>query len=215
MKRLQHIITRPEPVKWVFIGDSITHGAFHTFGSRSYVELFEERVRWELRRSMDIVINTAYSGETTRGLLATFDWRVKQFQPDVVFLMIGTNDCCTGRNVTLDEFTTNLGLLADRIIEGGALPAFQTTCPLIKGGAPDREPTFGAYMEAIRQVAQARDLPLIDHEKFWRERMARTGYWMNDPIHPNEFGHRAFTECLFKELQVFDPTSQTCRLFFP
>ncbi|HEU5326569.1 MAG TPA: hypothetical protein VFU78_00670, partial [Thermomicrobiales bacterium] len=39
-----------EPVRWVFAGDSITHGAAHTIGWRDYTELFGERVRWELRR---------------------------------------------------------------------------------------------------------------------------------------------------------------------
>ena len=31
-----------EPLTWIFTGDSITHGALHTWGWRSYVEHFAE-----------------------------------------------------------------------------------------------------------------------------------------------------------------------------
>ncbi|MDD5704509.1 MAG: hypothetical protein PHR35_01185 [Kiritimatiellae bacterium] len=58
-------------------------------------------------------------------------------------------------------------------------------------------------------------VPLIDHERFWRDRVSRSTYWMSDPIHPNEYGHRAFAECLHRELGIFDPASQTGRLHVP
>ena len=85
------------PLIWVFTGDSITHGAKHTHGYRSYPEIFAERIRWELGRTRDIVINTGISGNTTRVILNDLDWRISQFKPNVVSLMIGTNDCATGR----------------------------------------------------------------------------------------------------------------------
>src|SRR5690554_5045874 len=86
-----------DPLIWVFIGDSITHGAKHTHGYRAYPEIFSERVRYELGRVRDVVINTGISGNTTQNILDDFDWRVKQFNPRIVSLMIGTNDCATGR----------------------------------------------------------------------------------------------------------------------
>ena len=36
--------------RWLAVGDSITHGAVHTNGWRSYPEHFNERVKFELRR---------------------------------------------------------------------------------------------------------------------------------------------------------------------
>ena len=47
---------------WVFYGDSITHGALHTYGWRSFVEIFEERLRFEKNHVMDYVINSGTSG---------------------------------------------------------------------------------------------------------------------------------------------------------
>ena len=44
-------------------------------GWRDYTQLFNERVRGELGRINDVVINTAISGNTTDNLLAGFDER--------------------------------------------------------------------------------------------------------------------------------------------
>ncbi|MBL8294024.1 MAG: SGNH/GDSL hydrolase family protein, partial [Bryobacterales bacterium] len=70
-----------EPLTWVFTGDSITHGALHTMGWRSYPEHFAERVRWELRRVRDIVINTGISGDRMPRLVGDAEWRVHRFRP--------------------------------------------------------------------------------------------------------------------------------------
>ena len=89
MEEIKQLLRADRPVKWLFYGDSITHGALHTFGWRDYTQIFAERLRYEMGRSMDVVINTAISGNSTRELLQGFDWRVAQFQPDVLLLMIG------------------------------------------------------------------------------------------------------------------------------
>jgi lysophospholipase L1-like esterase len=53
-----------KPITWVFVGDSITHGARHTNGWRSYSEHFAERMRWEMKRYTDTVINTGITNDT-------------------------------------------------------------------------------------------------------------------------------------------------------
>src|SRR5688572_4256077 len=73
---IKQLVAAKEPITWVFTGDSITHGALHTKGWRSYPEHFAERVRWEMRRMRDVVINTGISGDRSGGLLADLDWRV-------------------------------------------------------------------------------------------------------------------------------------------
>src|SRR3954465_1714944 len=93
---IQRLLQGEHPLTWVFTGDSITHGALHTMGWRSYVEHFAERVRFELKRSRDIVVNTGISGNRMTNLLADAEWRVHRFQPQVVSLMMGMNDCVSG-----------------------------------------------------------------------------------------------------------------------
>src|SRR5947209_8360158 len=94
---IKAVLKRKEPAVWIFTGDSITHGALHTLGWRSYPEHFAERVRWELRRMRDVVINTGISGDRTGGLLADLDWRVLRFKPDVASVIVGMNDCPAGQ----------------------------------------------------------------------------------------------------------------------
>lgn len=215
MQRLHALFTREAPVTWLFAGDSITHGVLHTLGWRDYTELFRERVGWELGRPHDVVINTACSGYTTRGLLAEYDSRIGRFAPDVVFLMIGMNDCCEQR-VPPAEFTAALHALAGRIQAAGGLPVLQTTCPVIAGKAPGREEHLPAYMEAIRRATDSLQVPLIDHYADWEARSEQRRYYlMSDPFHPNECGHRALAHGLFREAGIWDDASYACRLFVP
>ena len=215
MKRIEKLLKSDAPIKWVFYGDSITHGALHTFGQRDYVELFAERVRFELDRTMDIIITTATSGDNTRGLLASFDWRVAQFQPDVVFVMIGMNDCSKDNDIGVEEFEGNLLELTTRIDNLGAVPVLQTTCPILPGQAPDRFPYFDSYMDIIRKVASDHELPLIDHARFWQEHSDSHFFWMSNAFHPNADGHRALAEHIYRCLDIYNDTSHSCRLHIP
>ena len=215
MERIKKYLTQDQPQKWLFYGDSITHGARHTCGHRDYVELFSERLRFEMARTMDLVVNSAISGDNTRGLLEGFEWRVAQFKPDVVFVMIGMNDCSDGNDISLGEFRDNLDRLTGLIGELGAIPVLQTTCPILPNQAPDRSPNFDAFMDAVRAVAADREIPLIDHTKFWREHSESHFFWMSNEFHPNHFGHRAFARHLFEGLGIWNPDSDSCRLYVP
>ncbi len=215
MERIRQIIERKSPAKWIFYGDSITHGALHTFGQRDYAELFAERLRFELGRSQDIVITSAISGDNTRGLLESFDWRVGQFRPDVVLIMIGMNDCSVNNDISLDEFSENLAKLAQRLTQIEAVTVLQTTCPILAGQAPDREAHIGAYMDAVRQSAADHGLPLVDHTSYWGDHVDKHSYWMSDAFHPNEYGHRAFADLLYRSFGIHDPASHACRLYYP
>jgi lysophospholipase L1-like esterase len=215
MQRIRALLERDEPVTWLFNGDSITHANVHVGPARDYVQLFETRIRDELARMRDHVLRTAISGNTTRELLADFDWRVARFRPDAVFLMIGMNDCSTIRErpVSLETFTANLNEFADRVEAFGGLLLLQTTCPIMPGTAPDREPQFPAFMDAIRAVARERELPLVDHEAWWRELGERTDCWMGNAFHPNHYGHLAFARKLFADLGIADPDAPTGRYY--
>ena len=215
MERIKQLLASTDPIKWIFYGDSITHGAYHTLGARDYCEVFEERIRTELARSGDIVIKTAYNGNTTRDLLASFDWRIRQFSPQVVFMMIGMNDCSSGRQISQDEFRSNLQQLGSQMAELGAIPVLQTTCPILPGTTPCREPHFESYMQIVRDVATQGGWPLIDHLAHWQENRAKHYYWMHDPFHPNGAGHLVFAHTVLRALGIFDESSNVCRMFVP
>jgi lysophospholipase L1-like esterase len=211
IERIRELLAdEAKPITWVLTGDSITHGALHTFGWRSYPELFAERVRFELGRVRDIVINTGISGDRTGGLLADFDWRVARFQPHVVSVMMGMNDCSDGP-AGRDKFRSQLIQIVERISAlPGATPLLHTmnTITPLDQGRKD----LPAYVEIIREVAAARHLALVDHYAVWGKNPTFP-YWLGDAtIHPNEYGHRAMANQIFRDLAIFDAASPTCRL---
>ena len=206
-----------EPVRWVFAGDSITHGAAHTIGWRDYTELFGERVRWELRRMRDMVIKTGTSGWTVEALLADLDWNVLQFQPECVSLMFGMNDCSQGL-AACATFKRRYAEAIERIREAtGAVVLVQTPNWTLPTGGAARIECLPAYRETVLEVAAATGVPCIDHFPEWvaAEASGALQHWLGGGCHPNEYGHRAIAHTLFRALDVWDDASWTCRLPVP
>lgn len=202
------------PVVWLFTGDSITHGAKHTHGYRSYPEVFAERIRWELGRVRDVIINTGISGNTTKTILDDFDWRIKQFNPQVVSLMIGTNDCAKGR-IPIEQFESNLYILVKRIRDLKAIPILHTPNIIITEKDSTRS-ALAEYVDVIRKVAEKEEVVLVDNYQYWLDtHRGNSGVsvykeWLNDPLHPDGEGHAQIARLMFKKLSIFDPKASTC-----
>jgi acyl-CoA thioesterase I len=212
-ERIQVILKDSKPHVWVFTGDSITHGAKHTAGWRSYSEIFEERLRWELARTRDWVINTGISSQTTASILNDFEWRVARFEPSVVSIMIGTNDCAKA-DITPAVFEKNLITLIEKIRALKAVPVLHTPNPIILTTSPERK-TLPDYVNVIRQVAAAQKTLLVDNHEYWENRQKKFlndvyKQWLNDRLHPNHVGHQQIARLLFKKLNIFDPEAPTC-----
>ncbi len=216
-KDLKVLLKGSEPIVWVFTGDSITHGALHTFGHRSYVEHFAERVRWELRRMTDIVINTGISGDTMTGILNRVEWRIFQFKPKVVSLMIGMNDCRNGE-AERKGFKDSIEELVDKTKQRQAILLLHTPNLIHFPNAKERMDLPG-YVETIREIAIKHKLPLVDHYAYWQKEIGTAGrlqMLLNDgSIHPNTYGHLVFAKKIFEDLAIFDAKSPVCRSFVP
>src|SRR5262245_54556275 len=162
---IKELLARKEPVAWVFTGDDATHGALHTNGWRGYCEHFSERIRWELKRWRDIVINTGVSGEGVKGLLTDFDWRVQHLKPDVVSVMVGITDSRLGE-VARNLFRKDLTTLVNRIMSTGAIPLLNTPNTVYVKNATT-EVDLPAYAQIVREVAKATKAGLVDHYAHW------------------------------------------------
>ena len=207
-----------QPLIWVFIGASVTQGALHTYGWKSYVEHFQERIRTEMRRMTDIVINTGISGDTMKGILARDEWRIFQFKPNVISLMIGLNDCKDGENGRA-AFKNSIEKLIEKAKQRNSLVLLQTPNPIDVTKVPERADVL-QYVEIIREIAVQYKLPLVDHYDYWTKEVgngARFQMWLNDgSLHPNNFGHIVLARKMFQDLGIFDEKSITCsRLFVP
>ncbi|MFO0871373.1 MAG: SGNH/GDSL hydrolase family protein [Pirellulales bacterium] len=217
LEGIRQLLKSPEPLTWVITGDSITHGALHTLGWRSYPEHFAERVRWEMRRMRDVVINTGISGNRTGDVLQDLAWRALRFQPDVVSVMLGMNDCTAGA-AGRETFRTNLSEIARRSVDAGAIPLLHTPNTIYLPNAGGRA-DVPAYAQIVREVAAAGAYALVDHWTYWQQTKPDQEAllpWLEDrSIHPGVYGHRAFARLMFRELGIFDEQSPTCRLEIP
>lgn len=213
--RILAALKEKDPLIWLFTGDSITHGAKHTHGYRSYPEIFAERIRWELARVRDVIVNTGISGNTTKTIVDDFDWRVKQFKPNVISLMIGTNDCATGRGITLKAFEKNLYTLIENFRALDAIPILHTPNMIITEKDPSRS-DLATYVATSRRVAAKEKVILVDNYKYWLDSFRNTPGvkvykdWLNDPLHPDGEGHSEIARLMFRELSIFDPEAPTC-----
>lgn len=213
--RIKELIKSNSSINWIFTGNSITQGAKHTHGMRSYPEIFSERLRWELQRPYSFIINSAVSGHTSRNILNDFEQRIARFNPKVVVLMIGTNDAASANNISVDQYGANLEQLINKIRALEAVPVFMSPNLIIEAKSPERS-RLREYTARMRKVARANDVILVDNWQIWSTEL-QTKYkgealkkLLNDPLHPNGYGHQELAMALFKELDIFDPTAPTC-----
>lgn len=215
LERIKSKFDNKIPVLWLFIGNSITHGAKHTYGLRSYPEIFAERIRWEMSRYTDFIINTAINGNNSQHILKGFKERVTRFQPDVVIMMIGTNDAA---NLPIDQFENNIKQLIIKIREINAIPILLTPMPIIIDKVSNRK-EIEKYVIKIREVAEKNQVILVDNWTIWNTELQEKYQGealtklLDDPFHPNGLGHQELAISLFKALFIFDENSPTCNNF--
>jgi len=206
-------IETSENITWLFTGDSITHGALWTRGYESFPQIFEKRVRNEMGRIGDTVINAGVSSGTTDSFLANEEYQMNCYNADVVFIMFGMNDCVT---ITVDKFKTNLIRIVDDVRNKGAIPVLMAVNPAINASNRANLPS---YINAVRQIASDYNVLLIDHYEMWEKVMEETPYiigpsgsWMEDSIHPNYLGHLKIAQNIFKSIGIYDKSSEVCTL---
>jgi len=211
---IKELIGAPEPIRWVFAGDSITHGALHTFGWRDYTELFAERVRWELQRMRDVVIKTGVSGWRVPDLMGDLNWSVLQHRPDVLSIALGMNDCAAGGDAVAAFALGLKQIVNDALAHLPEMVIILHTPPRILPLDVLRSPHLAEYVAAIREVASESGAVLVDHYQAWaaEEQNGKLAYWLSDAIHPNEIGHRAMARLLLRELSLWGDEGVTSKL---
>ncbi|MFJ8921243.1 GDSL-type esterase/lipase family protein [Streptomyces sp. NPDC102415] len=217
--RISTILNSDTPATWLFTGDSITHGALHTNGWRSYSEHWTERVRWELGKpkNRDFVIDSGVSGATSAELTASFAERVTAFSPKVVSIMIGTNDIATS-GLGLERYRANLVSLVGsvRALPGSPVPVLQSPNPVDPATWPGRA-ALSDYARVMGEVAAQQNVVFVDHHDDW---LTGNGgqvplSLLNDGLHPNERGHHRIALKMIRDLQIFDSGSRVCTLSIP
>lgn len=204
-----------KPVRWVFAGDSITHGALHTMGWRDYTELFSERLRHELKRPRDCVTKTGVSGWRIGNIADDLDWSVLQHRPHVLSVAVGMNDCTAGE-AGVAAFEATYRTVLARLREAGSPTVILHTPPRILPLDTKRE-SLPQYAASIRRIAEATDAILVDHYAVWQplEETGKLAHYLANAFHPNEYGHRLMAATLLKKLGLWSAESKVGRLFMP
>ncbi len=206
------LLRRKSPVTWLFTGDNIVQGAGCTDGRRSCVELFAERIRGELRRAGDVVINTGVSGDSAPQLLATLKRRVLRYRPDVVAISLGINDCKAG-TAGRESFRSTMREILDRVRTAGGIPLVMLPHPIYVPATRNRA-DLRQYVEILRQEIVRDEVPCVDQWtdwlQHWPDPVATRGRLADGRIQLNAAAHQHLAGLIFQTLQIFDSQSAAC-----
>lgn len=196
-----------QPMKWLFMGDSITHGCMHIRGADTVSQIFERYLRDELSREEDIVINTGVSSAYIQDTVEHLDQTYLPYQDaDIVIMMFGTNDSVEYDAAT---FKTKYAQLIDTIQANGSIVVLRTPNKVsARALAP--------YAAAIRELAQEKGCILADHYLTWEKGMNSDNSFFSyysqtapqsgvgNSLHPNHTGHLLFAQDLFQAMGMVD-----------
>ena len=128
-----------------------------------WLDVLEVGLRTRFGRKFQ-VIDSGVSGNNTREALARFDRDVAFFQPALVIVTLGGNDCRTDEaHVPEAEFRDNMTTIGRKIEMLNAIPIFQTYYKMdLEAMEPERARGFVRNMEIVREVAQVHSWHLVD-----------------------------------------------------
>ncbi|MEX1097919.1 MAG: GDSL-type esterase/lipase family protein [Planctomycetales bacterium] len=208
VRRVRRMLTGSAPVTWVFTGDELTQGGAQSAKRRTFSEIFGERVRLELCRYLDVVINTGIAGDRAAALARNLERRVLRFRPDVVSITLGLNDATRGP-AGRAEFGEKLAQILAELKAEGAVPLLHVPNRFPLDGSPAHA-DLPAYVELLRAAAKEAEVPLLDHWSDWRSHRQSRSWLAGDRIRPNAYGHRAMARLLFAALDIYDERSPCC-----
>ncbi len=175
----------------VCFGDSITAGYAVRRGFPSFLL---ESLRQRFPDSKIEMINSGISGDTSQDGLGRLDWAVLSYEPDLVTINFGINDCVLG--LSLEEFEMNLVEMVRRIRAG---PDSEI---LLLSSQPLESPPYDQrvldYYQTVERVAKEMNVGFVDVYGAWMKRV-RAGMPLGSLIlpgldHPNEAGYRIIAE---------------------
>jgi len=175
----------------VCFGDSITAGYAVRRGFPSFLL---ESLRQRFPDSKIEMINSGISGDTSQDGLGRLDWAVLSYEPDLVTINFGINDCVLG--LSLEEYEMNLVEMVRRIRAG---PDSEI---LLLSSQPLESPPYDQrvldYYQTVERVAKEMNVGFVDVYGAWMKRV-QAGMPLDSLIlpgldHPNEAGYRIIAE---------------------
>jgi acyl-CoA thioesterase I len=175
----------------VAFGDSITAGYCVR---RSFPSIWKALLAEKYPEARVEMINSGICGDTSMDGLARLDWAALSYEPDLVTINFGINDCVLG--LGLEEFEMNFVKMVRRIRAG---PNSEV---LLLSSQPLETPPYDImvrdYYQAVERVAREMNVGFVDVCGAWM-RAVRAGTPLGSLIlpgldHPNEAGYRIIAE---------------------
>lgn len=158
----------PKGTKVIALGDSLTTGVGASTKSRGYIELLEQRFAIT-------IINKALIGDTTHDALARLDVDVIRQRPDIVLILLGSNDYLR-QEPRADTFQ-NLRTIITSVQKTGAVVI------LIGARGGILSDTFAEDFAALARSTGSAFVPGI------LDGILGDSKYMYDEIHPNDAGY--------------------------
>ncbi len=179
----------------VAFGDSITAG----FAVRRGFPFFWKQMLAEKYPKARVeMVNSGISGDVSMDGLARLDWAALSYEPDLVTINFGINDCVLG--LGLEEFEMNFVEMVRRIRAGpNSEVLLLSSQPLV---TPPCDKIVRDYYQAMERVAKEIDVGFVDVYGAWMK-VVHAGTPLRSLIlpgldHPNETGYRIIAEELMR-----------------
>lgn len=204
LEHVRLVLEGTRPATWVFTGDTIVQGGGQTGAGRTFSEQFGDLLKNKLRRLLDVIVNTGVPNSRCENFLKTFDWRVTRFEPEAVFLMLGSHEAtseATGR----DRFYDQLHDIVDAF-ESAEIPLILQTPPTAHPDHLTEDSNLSANVAVLREVAVERHVALIDHWSLFQNRLTNADsapdWWSAAGLMPNVRGHAELARQLVEALNA-------------
>ena len=179
----------------VAFGDSITAGFAVRRGFPSY---WKQMLAEKYPEASIEMINSGISGDTSMDGLARLDYSVLSYEPDLITINFGINDCVLG--LCLEEFEANFVEMVRRIRSG---PGSEI---LLLSSEPLETPPYDRmvldYYQAVQRVAKQMDVGFVNVFAAWMKVVNAgtplSGLILSGLDHPNEAGYRIIAEELMR-----------------
>ena len=206
-----------DPLTWLFVGDSITHGILVS-GYDSAPQLMEEYLD-TIGRTKDIVVNAGVSSATTASTLNAKDYRLKPFTADVAIVMLGTNDCSTNLTgdmaISKETYKENLGKIVTEIRANNPDAIIVLRTPT--GFWDDKHPKMSEYVAQMTAFAEEQGLILVDQMTATQGAInnypwCKSTQFYGDNLHPGVVGQLKIFQMLIREMGLWNDDNEICNL---
>ena len=195
-------------VRYLFIGDSITDGGWGRSGGKmmpteernlkdlnhiyghSYMMLCAARIQSDYPEQETQFFNRGISGNTLRDLQERWKADCLDLNPDMVTLLVGTND-------------VDLYLSGDQLREANPNVRIALGTPFVakvgrigsKDNYQQRKALIAECAAVVRHIASDYNATLLDYEKMFNGLTEQNpSYWVWDGIHPTAAGHQKMAD---------------------